>query len=87
MGQKTFDLILHLASVGYTVSFSKVESFRPATVLRIELCKGINHYMELIDISVRDRIFGMSTDDLIARGLEKARWEFEYDFEREENVE
>lgn len=86
MGQKTFDLILHLASIGYTVSFSKVEGFRHATTLRIELCKGINHHVKLVDISVRDRVFGLSTDDLVSRTLEKAKWEFEYDFEREENV-
>lgn len=85
MGQKTFDLILHLASLGYAVIFSKAESFRPATVLRIELRRGINHHVELIDISIKDRVFGMTTDDLIARNLEKARWEFEYDF-REENA-
>lgn len=86
MGQKTFDLMLGLAGLGYTVSFSKVEEFKPAQVLRIELSKGINHHMELVDISIRDRIFGMTTDDLVSRALEKAKWEFEYDFEREKNA-
>lgn len=82
MGQKTFDLVLGLAGLGYTVSFSKAEGFKPATVLRVELCKGINHHVQLVDISVKDRVFGMTTDDLVSRTLEKARWEFEYEFER-----
>ena len=83
MGQKTFDMILGLAGLGYTVSFSKAESFRHSTVLRIELSNGFKHHVELVDISVRNMTFSMTTDDLVSRALEKAKWEFEYDFGRE----
>lgn len=83
MGQKTFDTILHLASVGYTVKFSRVEDFCRKTTLRIELQKGDKHHVELIDLNVFP-VMKMNQDDLICRTLEKARWEFEYDFEREE---
>ena len=84
MGQKTFDMLMHLASVGYTVKFSKAYERVPAQVLRIELQKGDNHQVELIDISLSSKPWtGFTTDDLVSRGLERARWEFEYEFERE----
>ena len=83
MGQKTFDMILHLASKGYTVSFSKAEYYRPATVLRLELCKEDKHQVRLVDISIKHLPYGMNTDDLISKTLDMAELEFEYEFEKE----
>ena len=86
MGQKTFDMLLHLVGKGFTVSFSKAESFRPATVLRLELCKDDKHRVELIDISISRLPNGITTDDIITRYLQRGEWIFENEFEREANV-
>lgn len=86
MGQKTFDMILRLASKGYTVSFSKAEGFKPSTVLRLELRKKDKHQVRLVDISIKSLPYSMNTDDLISKTLDMVEWEFEYEFEKERNA-
>jgi hypothetical protein len=85
MGSKTFDIVLHLVCLGYSVKFSKATDFLPAQVLRIELSKKDNHHVELVDMSLKNVPWAVNSDDLIARHLERAQWEFEYEFEKEAN--
>lgn len=84
MGVQTLDMMLWLVGLGYTVKFSKAEDFRPATVLKIELSKGDNHRVEIVDISNRMlNLAHVTVDDIIAKGLRKAEFEFRHDFEKE----
>jgi hypothetical protein len=81
----TLESILSLAGKGYTVKFSRDASHRQ--VLRIELSKGINHHVQLVDISnLSVQVSGMSLDQMISHYLDKAEWEYNYDFPNEEDV-
>lgn len=80
--------ILQLTSSGYTVSFSKVEEYAPSNVLRIELCKGEMHHVELLDISIEmSEVLAVKVPYLINRALRRADFYFRYDFEREKKNE
>lgn len=84
----TLESILSLASKGYTVKFSKDASYRPGQVLRIELAKGNNHHVQLVDISgLSVQVSGMSLDQMISHYIDKAEWEYNYDFPNEEETE
>ena len=84
MEEKILEQILHLASEGYEVSFSKVDSFKPASVLRIELRKGDKHHVEFVDISIEtSKVLKVQVPHLVSRSLHRADWNFKYDFERE----
>lgn len=77
----TLEHILALVGKGYTVEFSKAKQHDLATVLRIELRKGDNHHVQLVDISgLSVQVSGMSLDQMISRYLDKAEWEYNYDF-------
>ena len=78
MGQLTFDAMLHLVSIGFTVRFNKAQEFAPRQVLRVEMYKNDCHHMRYVDMSLQT---GLSTDHLIAKALEIAESEFENDFE------
>lgn len=78
MGQQTFDMIMLLAGLGYTVLFRKNTSYpAPMQVMCIEVSKDGNYSVYNVDIS-HHSITTLSTDSLIANGLERARCEFEY---------
>lgn len=81
MGQLTFDTILHLAEKGYTVIFRK-SAVHPDTmrVIRVELRKGDNHTVCNVDLSGHS-ITTLSTDSLVAKGLQRALLEYECAFE------
>lgn len=72
------DTLLRLTAKGFTVGFSRETCYHPARVIRIELCKGDQHHMQLVDIDmVKD------VDAHLNRYLEKSEWEFMYAFEKE----
>ena len=82
----TLESILSLAGKGYTVKFSRDASHRQ--VLRIELAKGKNHHVELVDISSQSvQVYGLSLDQMISHYIDKAEWEYNYDFPNEEETE
>lgn len=82
----TLESILSLAGKGFTIKFSKDTSHRQ--VLRIELSKGNNHHVQLVDISnLSVQVYGMSLDQMISHYIDKAEWEYDYDFPNEEETE
>lgn len=84
----TLESILSLAGKGYTVKFSKDTLCRPGQVLRIELAKGNNHHVQLVDISSASvQVSRMSLDQMISHYIDKAEWEYNYDFPNEEGME
>lgn len=82
----TLESILSLVGKGFTVKFSKDVSCRPGQVLRIELRKGDNHHVQLVDISNQSvQVSRMSLDQMISHYIDKAEWEYNYDFPNEED--
>lgn len=79
MGKLTFDMILVLAGKGYTVSFRKNTEYpAPLQVIAIKLVKGEYMYDYSIDIT-HHSITGLTTDGLIAKALQRAMVEIEYE--------
>jgi hypothetical protein len=79
-----FEMVIHLNSKGYEVRFSKAYEYVPSQVLRIELRKDDKHHVQFVDISIkRSECMANKVEYLILRALQKAEWEFEYDFGKE----
>lgn len=75
MGQMTFDTMLHIINKGYTVKFDK--SSLLGQVMRIELSKDGKRHDTYVDITTNPFI-KVSTDELVARVLRHALFDFEY---------
>lgn len=85
MGQETFKELLHLANVGFYVTFSKDESDpKLAQALRIQLYKDGCYAVETVDISAKSTST-FNADVVIASGLRKVRETWDYLFEVEED--
>ena len=75
--------VMQIMDRGYTVSFNIERQYFPRRVLKIELTKGNNHQVELIDFSIRRNKSVESSNEMISRALHKAEWEFENAFGKE----